>query len=85
MMKVDRDFIRDKKTGKSRRFSYKDVKYDYDEWADASEYLPADFDLLYMKTKSKIYNGWISGTKWDGLKIPQDEKVLFWKCHKGER
>ena len=77
-MKVGLSFV-DKNTGKKRKVKYSDVKYDLCDWADASKYLPADFDLLYLKTKDKTYVGWSQGKKWDGLNVPKDINVLYWK------
>ena len=78
MMKVGRDIVQ--MGEKVRKFLYSDVKYDADGWAEAKKFMPADYDLVFMKTEKKTYNGWASGKIWDGLKIP-DEPVLYWKCH----
>jgi len=81
MLQVEKDIIQDANNGLQRKFCYKDVEYDCDGWADASKYLPADFDLMYLKTADNIYNGWMSRSRWDGLKITGDDKVFFWKRH----
>lgn len=81
MLKVDKSIITDKKKGIQRKFTYKDVEYDCDQWADAKKYMPADFDLVYMKTKNKIFNGWAYVDSWDGAKISPEDEVLFWKHH----
>jgi len=62
-------------------FSYGKVKYDEDNWADSSRFLPADFDLCYCKTKDKVISGWHSNNSWDGLKMKPDYKVLYWKLN----
>lgn len=78
MMKVGRDYI---KIGeKERKFSYRDILYDPDGWGDTKKYLPADYDLMLLKIKDKkISYGWIFMTKWEGLKIKQDDEILYWK------
>ena len=72
------------KDGKSRKtavpYSYRDVEYDDYGWADSKKYLPEDFDLVYMKlARERIITGWINGTHWCGVRLKQDDKVLFWK------
>jgi len=77
MMKVGVDKI---KIGeKKRKFSYCNVKYDRNGWADASKYLPADYDLLFLKMKDgEIISGWSYGNKWDGLNLKVDHEVQYW-------
>ena len=83
MRKVGKDIVINKKTNKKRKFSYTDVKYDDEKWADASEYLPADFDLVFLRIQDKpITSGWINGIKWEGLKVIEADKVLYWKKRK---
>lgn len=79
MKKVGRDkFIT--KSRKVRKFSYKDVKYDEDGWADASKYQPIDFDLVFMKTtEGKVKSGWIATNVWEGIRLRPEEKVIKWK------
>jgi len=71
-----------KKVGKDYPvvFSYRDVKTDDDGWVDAAKYLPADFDLVYMKVEGKkTLSGWMSGNNWEGLRLKEGDKVLYWK------
>ncbi len=79
--KVGLDVVKYEKNGepKKRKFSYQDVQYDEDKWVGAKKFLPADFDLLFMKTKDKTYPGWSVGKKWDGLNVPENLEVLYWK------
>lgn len=62
------------------RFSYRDVVYDDDDWADASRFLPADYDMMSLKldTGRKI-PGWIQGNQWEALRLKPGNQVLFWK------
>jgi len=80
-LKVARDVVKYIKNGeeKKRKLSYRDVKFDPDGWSDAKLFLPADFDLVFIKTKEKTYSGWSTGSKWDGLKHKLDSEVLYWK------
>lgn len=77
MQKVGSKLTSDNK----KLFSYSMVKYDFDGWADASLFSPADYDLVYLKieNKKKIIPGWYTGNRWDGQKLEEDQKVLFWK------
>lgn len=61
-------------------YSYKDVKYDNNGWADASVDFPANYDLVYMKIKDKnSIAGWISINQWMGLRLKPSDKVIGWK------
>jgi hypothetical protein len=75
---------KDKKSGKMKKveilYSYKDVHYDIDGWADSNLFLPDDYDLVYMKIEGKkIMPGWISATSWNGLRLKPEGKVVYWK------
>lgn len=59
---------------------YRDVKYDADKWAKASEFIPESFDLCHLKTDTgKTFRGWHTGHNWDGLNIKSEYKIEFWK------
>lgn len=67
------------KIGK-RVIGYSHVTCDIDGWADAKEFLPADFDLCYVKIKDKQTRpGWVQGTIWGGANVARDDIVLYWK------
>jgi hypothetical protein len=76
--KVGRDKIQ---VLKDRSFTYKDIIYDDDGWADARKYLPADFDLVHLRLKDGTPNltGWHTGKEWEGLRIKEQDEVTFWK------
>lgn len=78
MMKVGRDYI---KVGqRERKFSYLDIKLDINGWADAKKYMPADYDLMFIKVRNKnISCGWSVGNKWDGLNLKKDDEIMYWK------
>lgn len=78
MLKVGRDKIFDNNKGKERKLNYKDIPYDPEGWVDADKYLPADFDLMLLKTDKNTLKGWSTGIKWDGLRIAE-QKILYWK------
>lgn len=74
-MKVGKDIL---STG--RKLSYQGVKYDKDGWANAKDYLPDDYDLMYLQIKDKEpCHGWISGKRWTGLKVKPGDEILYWK------
>jgi hypothetical protein len=78
MKKVGKDLVN---TGKRfRKFSYNDVHFDEDGWADAAQFLPGDYDLAYLKLQGKpSVCGWSIGINWDGAKLEDGDKVLYWK------
>ncbi len=62
-----------------RLHTYKDVLFDCDGWADVNLFLPIDYDLCLLKTDHKTYVGWNTGSGWDGLQVPDNLHVLYWK------
>lgn len=63
-----------------RYVTYADIKYDLDGWVDSQKFLPADYDLVYLKIKDKPTKfGWIVGKRWDGLRVLNEDEVLYWK------
>ena len=62
------------------KLAYNDVKYDEEGWADANHYLPEACDLVCMKlARNKTINGWHTGSKWFGIRLLHDDKVLSWQ------
>lgn len=60
--------------------SYCDCKTDFDGWIKAEEFLPEDYDLCRLKMETgKTRMGWCTGGGWDGAKVKQDERVIYWK------
>ena len=50
------------------------------EWSDVDDYLPAEYDLILIKTaEGKIMKGWISHKTWDGMRLEENEIVKYWK------
>ena len=83
MRKVDRDFV-DKKN--PPKISYRHVRFDEDGWADASKWLPADYDLVFLKLeRGPTIAGWAYGNEFLGLKLKDDDKVLYWKRKPDEK
>lgn len=80
-MKVGETKFFDEKKGKERKFTYNDVQYDPDKWADASKFLPGDFDLVFLKVdgQKKKVPAWSNGQKWDGANFREEYNVLYWK------
>jgi hypothetical protein len=82
--------VENAKTGKPSKkpiyYSYKDVLYDNNGWADSKKYLPEDFDLVHMRLeREKTVPGWVSGSSWFGLRFRSDDVVLCWKrMHEGD-
>lgn len=82
---VKQCFIKvDNKTGKDKKievfYTYTDIKFDSNGWADSKTDLPGDFDLVYMKVgEKKIIPGWISGSSWNGLRLKSKDLIPYWK------
>lgn len=67
-------------TNKNNLFSYRDVDFDDDGWADAKRFLPHDYDLMYLKLKDKgVISGWVAYEEWQGLRLKSNDEVLYWK------
>ena len=85
MIKVGITTVFDEKKQKDRKAEYRDISFDVDGWADAKNFLPENFDLVYLKSpdREKILSGWISGKRWDGYRIEDNQKinVTHWKRH----
>ena len=60
-------------------YSYKAVEFK-DGWAESSKFLPQDFDLVYGKTTSgDVKSCWLNGSKWDGLRLKNDDQIVRWR------
>ena len=60
-------------------YSYADIQFN-DGWAETSKFLPRDFDLVYGKTSNgEIKSCWLSGSKWDGLRVKNDDIIMCWR------
>lgn len=60
-------------------FGVKDVKTNEEGWTDAKLFRPYPYDLVAMQTQRKIIPGWWTGQKWEGLRLRDGDKILFWK------
>jgi hypothetical protein len=73
-----------KRTKKPREseilYTYNDVEYDSDKWADSSLFLPEDFDLVLLDIEGKKpISGWYNASQWTGLRLRKGDKVKRWK------
>jgi len=64
------------------KFTYFDIEFDKEGWADPSLYLPLPFDLVVLKLRKENIMGWWNGAKWDGYKLRDCDKVFYWKKSK---
>lgn len=67
------------KNGSDKILSYCNCPKDDDGWVDAGKYLPNNYDLVFIKTKNKVYSGWYSINCWDGYGVKEDIEVICWK------
>ena len=62
------------------KYTYRDIVYDDKGWADATQYLPLDYDLIIAKDESgRVYSGWYNGFSWDGKYLTENHKITRWK------
>lgn len=65
---------------KEKEYFYRDVQYDIDGWADATKWLPADYDLVIMRLKNRpTIVGWSVGKEWISLRLKDNDTVLQWR------
>lgn len=84
MKKVGKDKIQVGE--KLRKLAYRDISFDNDGWVDAKEYVPTDYDIVFLNIKNKkISCGWSIGLKWYGLNLKEDDEVLYWKRKSDEK
>lgn len=65
-----------------KRWRYKHCTYDDEMFADATKYLPRDYDICDVKVQqeaSKIFSAWHTGVGWDGHKLLSDYVVTKWR------
>lgn len=62
-----------------RTYTYRDIEFKED-WADAKEYLPEDYDLVTaLLSTGKTIPAWTYGKTWEGLYIKPEHEVIAWK------
>lgn len=68
-------------TNKKNIFTYDDVIYSKDGWADIKKFVPMEYDLVCVKIegKDRDYFGWWTGSSWEGSKISKNDVVIKWK------
>lgn len=67
------------KSGYNRPYTYTEVKFNKDGWADAKSFLPIPYDLmLLMDEEGKTFNGWYTSYSWDGIRY-KGQKIKCWK------
>jgi hypothetical protein len=52
-------------------------------WFSTKKYLPLDFDLVYVKFENKILPAWFAFNKWDGIKLPKNPEIEYWRRFHG--
>lgn len=65
-----------------KRWSYKHCCFDHEMFADATKYLPRDFDMCDVKVQqeaNKIFSAWHTGNGWDGRKLLPEHVVTKWR------
>lgn len=65
---------------KNKQFSYRDVHAEDDGWVDVNRFLPADFDLCWLRLHDdKVMPGWHTGHYWDALNYKSHYIITAWK------
>lgn len=66
-------------------YTYSEVEYNDDGWADPRWYKPLRCDLVNMKVlssydgKFKEFHGWWNGKVWVGCRLREEDHVLAWQ------
>lgn len=82
MIKVGRPIPESHRVGAKaqKKYMYRDVFFDTNGWAKVTDYLPLDFDLVYVMTDSgRSYAAWHTGQEWDGMKLTPEMKIVAWR------
>lgn len=67
------------KSGKIR-VSYENIPRDDKGWTDCTHLLPANYDLVDVKTLAgKECPAWWAEKKWEGLRLRKKDKIKKWK------
>jgi len=61
------------------KLEYDEVPYDKNGWADARVYAPSRFEIVELKTRKGIANGWYKGGDWYSGKLGDKIQVLKWR------
>lgn len=74
-LKVGKDILNGKK------LSYRFTPCDANGWIDSRKYMPADFDLVFIKVDGKkALTGWLNGSHWDGINVNiSASELVYWK------
>lgn len=59
--------------------TYPEVTAGKENWVNKNYFIPKKFDLVELLAGTKIYKGWWSGHKWDGLRIKGNELITHWR------
>lgn len=67
------------KPGTDRPYTYTDVFFDKDGWADSDDFRPVTYDLMLLRDENnRTIVGWYTGSGWDGLRY-KGQEVKHWK------
>lgn len=62
-----------------KQYSYTDILFDKDGWADSSKFLPISYDLMLLKDEKGLKQiGWYTGQAWDGSRY-NGQHITHWK------
>lgn len=77
-LKVGKDVLN------GRTLSYKFTPCDEGGWIDSRKFMPAEYDLVFIKVEGKKkLTGWWTGWCWDGVNvdIPEGTDVIWKRNH----
>lgn len=78
---------RRREVGRRYYWTYADVEYTPDGWADASMYRPLSCDMITLRIVSSYdgsireINAWWDGQKWDGIRLRKADKIVSWRLN----
>lgn len=62
------------------KIKYTTLEEIYKNWIPIALYLPHPFDIVELKlTPEKIITGWYTGRGFDGYKMKNTDKVIYWR------
>ena len=73
-----------KQVGRREFRSRSTIKYSHAEadkegWSDPKDWLPHEYDLVYIDTGDRILTGWYGMGFWDGFRLKDEEEVKRWR------
>ena len=63
----------------NNKIKYAFIPKDGEGWIDVKDYKPKPFELVELKTINRFFQGWFTGTCWDGRKKKSNDIIIAWR------